>query len=62
MCQNCRWTAFDWKRHFTAYVNIGTLLEVLPMLIYIDYPSRRLLLTFASTAGQKLTMMPIDAN
>jgi hypothetical protein len=35
---------------------------MLPMLIDIDYPSRRLLFIFASTAGQELTMMPIDAN
>jgi hypothetical protein len=33
---------------------------MLPMLIDIDYPSRRLLFIFASTA--ELTMMPIDAN
>jgi hypothetical protein len=30
------------------------------MLIDIDYPCRRLLIIFASTAGQELTMMPID--
>jgi hypothetical protein len=41
---------------------VGTRLKVLTMLIDIDYPSRRLLFIFASTAGQELTMIPTDAN